>query len=139
MLVRVYDLHTTLDLFVDSNVPHAIVTCGGCLANWERRTKIIDYCVDVLDTSYEENKRIAEKTGGNELRVRRKAQAELYSSDIKVSGDPWFLSDLTRSRLPVFDVQRTQLHNERAVETIVRERSAKGMNLVSLTDALASL
>lgn len=100
---------------------------------------IVDYCVDVLDTSYEENKRIMEKTSGNELRVRRKAQAELYSSDIKVSGGSRLLSDPTRSQPPVFDVQRTQLHNERAVETIVRERSANGMNLIPLPDVSASL
>ena len=63
------------------------VTCGGHLANWGRRTRIIDYCVDVLDASYEENKRIADGVGDTEIRARRKAQAELYSSDIKVSDD----------------------------------------------------
>lgn len=80
-----------------------------------------------------------EKASGNELRARRKAQAELYSSDIKVRGSSAFLSGPTCSHPSVFDVQRTQLHNERTVETIVRERSANGMNLIPLTDALASL
>jgi hypothetical protein len=37
----------------------------------------------------------------------------------------------SRAHMLVFNVQRTQLHNERTVEKIVRERSANGMNLAS--------
>jgi len=117
---------------VDLKVPHILVTYGGHLANWRRRTRIIDYCVDVLDTSYEESKLHLgdEADPGADLRARRKARAELYSSDVKVSGGFLFLSDLMLTPL-TFDVQRTQLHNERIVERIVRERSTNGMNLAS--------
>lgn len=109
------------------------------LANWRRRTQIIDYCVDVLDTSHEDNKLPADEANGTDLRARRKAQAELYSADIKVSETFLYLVDLTRPRPLAFGVQRTQLYNEQAVETIVRERSVNGMDLASLTFAPASL
>lgn len=46
-----------------------------------------------MDASYEENKRIADEASGADPRARRKAQAELYSSDIKVSGGFLFPSD----------------------------------------------
>ncbi|KAF9651162.1 hypothetical protein BDM02DRAFT_3154533 [Thelephora ganbajun] len=77
------------------------------VANWSRRTRIIDYCVNVLDTSYEETKCLADEVHGTDPRARRKAQAELYSANIK----------------------RTQLHNERTVERIVRERSANALQV----------
>jgi len=80
-----------------------LVIRGGRLANWRRRTRIIDYCVDVLDASYEENKRIADGAGGADIRARRKAQAELYSSDIKVNGGFVFPSNSVRSHCPLFD------------------------------------
>lgn len=65
------------------NTPTLIVY-GGRLANWNRRTLIINYCVDVLDASYGETKRAADDANGDDVRARRKAQAELYSADIKV-------------------------------------------------------
>jgi len=71
---------------VNLNFTHIVGICGGCLANWGRRTRIINYCVDVLDASYEENKLLVDQTSGADLRARRKAQAELYSADIKVGG-----------------------------------------------------
>lgn len=58
-------------------------SCGR-LANWNRRTRIINYCADVLDASHEESKRLADEADGADPRVRRKVQAELYSADIKV-------------------------------------------------------
>ena len=77
-LVRLWTLQLIL------NDPHIFATGGGCVANWGRRTRIINYCVDVLDTSYEENKLLADQAKDADLRTRRKAQAELYSADIKV-------------------------------------------------------
>lgn len=97
LLVRVYILRTTTDPFVDLDVPHILITCGGHLANWSRRARIINYCVDVLDTSYEEKKLLADEAKGADLRAQRKAQAELYSADIKVNVRYLCLSDLTYS------------------------------------------
>ena len=73
-----------MDPSVDVKVSHTPIICGGSLANWNRRTRIINYCASVLDASYEEAKHIADKADGADPRVRRKAQAELYSADIKV-------------------------------------------------------
>jgi len=87
-----------MELSVDLQVPHTLTTHNDSLANWRRRTRIIDYCVDVLDASYEENKRIADELDGTDPRTRRKAQAELYSSNIKVSNGSSFLSRLTYLR-----------------------------------------
>ena len=69
----------------------------GRLANWDRRTRIINYCVDVLDASYQETKHIADEADRTDLRARRKTQAELYSAGIKVGGGFQFPSDLAPS------------------------------------------
>lgn len=73
-----------MDPSVDAKVLHTLIICGGRLANWDRRTRIVNYCVDVLDASYDETKHLADDADGADPRVRRKAQAELYSANIKV-------------------------------------------------------
>lgn len=78
--------------------------CDGYLANWRRRTRIIDYCVDVLDASYEENKHLADQANDADLRARRKAKAELYSADIKV-GDITHL--ISHAYAPLYSIRRS--------------------------------
>lgn len=79
--VRVCAPRIAVDPFVDVKVP---CTCGGRLANWNRRARIINYCADVLDASYEGAKNLAEEAVAANPQARRKAQAELYSADINV-------------------------------------------------------
>lgn len=63
------------------------------------------------------------------LGVRHKRNCTRHISRSVVGLDAGLAS---RAHMLVFNVQRTQLHNERTVEKIVRERSANGMNLASL-------
>ncbi|KAG5652424.1 hypothetical protein H0H81_005020, partial [Sphagnurus paluster] len=73
------------------------------VGNWKRRTKLVDYCVLVVDQSLTEKRRILEDDGQDGA-AKRKAQAEMYQKQ----------------------VQRTQVHNELKVESIVRKRAIEG-------------
>lgn len=70
------------------------------VANWKRRTEIINYCVGVVDQSMDEKRRSLD-TEGNDPTQQRRTQGALYAEDVK----------------------RNQVHNELAVEQIVRQRS----------------
>jgi len=68
--------------------------------NWKRRTEIISYCVDVVDKSMDERQQsIRDQTGDSA--AQRRTQAVFFSEEVK----------------------RNQVHNELAVEKIVRQRS----------------
>lgn len=54
-----------------------------CIANWSRRTKLVEYCVSVVDTSMEEKKRTI--AGLETDDARRKAQVQLFAEEVKVS------------------------------------------------------
>ncbi|EMD40825.1 hypothetical protein CERSUDRAFT_111409 [Gelatoporia subvermispora B] len=69
-------------------------------ANWKRRTEIIHYCVGVVDQSMEE-KRNAMESQADDPAAKRKIQGALYAEEVK----------------------RNHVHNELAVERIVRQRS----------------
>ncbi|KAI6105592.1 hypothetical protein F5141DRAFT_1124778 [Pisolithus sp. B1] len=71
--------------------------------NWKRRTEIVDYCVDVVDQSMNEKRRVLEGQHGD-ARAQRKAQADLFAEEVK----------------------RNQVHNELSVERIIRNRSLDG-------------
>ncbi|KZV61007.1 hypothetical protein PENSPDRAFT_554736, partial [Peniophora sp. CONT] len=71
--------------------------------NWKRREAIIEYCVDVVDRSVEQ-KRTALEQGYSDAadeRIQRRIRGEMYAHETK----------------------RNQVHNELAVEKIVRNRS----------------
>jgi hypothetical protein len=51
--------------------------------NWTRRTKIIDYCVNVIDVAQQE-KRLNLETVGDDARAQRKIQAALFADETKV-------------------------------------------------------
>lgn len=68
--------------------------------NWKRRTEIVDYCVNVVDQSMNEKRRVLEGQHGD-ARAQRKAQADLFAEEVK----------------------RNQVHNELSVERIIRKRS----------------
>jgi len=70
--------------------------------NWTRRTKIIDYCVGVLDSSKKDTQTSIDNLE-DDPRSQRKLRAALYADDTK----------------------RNQIHNELTVEKIVRHRSAE--------------
>ncbi|KDQ15354.1 hypothetical protein BOTBODRAFT_31678 [Botryobasidium botryosum FD-172 SS1] len=70
------------------------------VANWNGRTEIINYCVDVVDRKMEE-KRKALEGQESKLDAERSKKSTLYADQVK----------------------RNQIHNEHAVETIVRRRS----------------
>jgi len=68
--------------------------------NWKRRTEIISYCVGVVDKSMDDKRQsIKDQTG--DPTAQRRTQAALFSDEVK----------------------RKQVHNELAVEKIVRQRS----------------
>ncbi|KZT74268.1 hypothetical protein DAEQUDRAFT_682020 [Daedalea quercina L-15889] len=70
------------------------------VANWKRRTEIVDYCVGVVDQSME-SKRMAIDAETENPAAQRRIQGALYAEEVK----------------------RNQVHNELAVEQIVRKRS----------------
>ncbi|KIM53806.1 hypothetical protein SCLCIDRAFT_410755 [Scleroderma citrinum Foug A] len=70
------------------------------IENWKRRTEIVDYCVNVVDQSTNEKRRALQGLQGD-ARAQRKMQAELFAEEVK----------------------RNQIHNELAVERIIRKRS----------------
>ncbi|EJU06577.1 hypothetical protein DACRYDRAFT_113245 [Dacryopinax primogenitus] len=74
------------------------------MAKWKGRADIIDYCVQVVDAAAEEKRqRLQGKSMLGELHedLERRTRGELYADE----------------------VQKRMIHNERQVETIVRERS----------------
>ncbi|EKM59167.1 uncharacterized protein PHACADRAFT_249428 [Phanerochaete carnosa HHB-10118-sp] len=68
--------------------------------NWKRRTDIISYCDGVVDQSMSENRKQLESQETDPVQ-QRKIQGALYAEEVK----------------------RNQVHNELAVEKIVRNRS----------------
>ncbi|KAH9844183.1 caffeine-induced death protein 2-domain-containing protein [Rhodofomes roseus] len=70
------------------------------VANWKRRTEIVDYCVGVVDQSME-GKRMALDAETEDPAAQRRIQGALYADEVK----------------------RNQVHNELVVEQIVRKRS----------------
>ncbi|KAI0723167.1 caffeine-induced death protein 2-domain-containing protein [Earliella scabrosa] len=70
------------------------------VANWSRRTDIVNYCVGVLDESVEA-KRQSILDAGDDASAQRKARGALYAEEVK----------------------RNQVRNELIVEDIVRKRA----------------
>ncbi|KAG8704092.1 hypothetical protein FRC09_003782 [Ceratobasidium sp. 395] len=73
------------------------------VANWVNRTEIVNYCVAVVDKSMDAKR---EALAGQDLKLdeNRKTASSLYSDEVK----------------------RNQMHNELAVEAIIRQRSLDG-------------
>lgn len=61
--------------------PHCIDSFS--VANWKRRTEIINYCVGVVDQSMDEKRRSLD-TEGNDPPQQRQTQGALYAEDVKV-------------------------------------------------------
>lgn len=68
--------------------------------NWKRRTEIIEYCVDVVDKSMEQKRQTFEKEDVTKETARR-LKDEHFEEEVK----------------------RNQIHNELAIEAIIRQRS----------------
>ncbi|KAF8913887.1 caffeine-induced death protein 2 [Gymnopilus junonius] len=71
------------------------------VANWKRRTQLVEYCVSVVDQSLTEKRAVLEDQTQDES-SRRRTQGEMYADQVK----------------------RKQVRNELSVESIVRKRSA---------------
>ncbi|KAG8764141.1 hypothetical protein FRC12_008251 [Ceratobasidium sp. 428] len=73
------------------------------VANWVNRTEIVNYCVAVVDKSMDAKR---EALAGQDLKLdeNRKTASSLYSDEVK----------------------RNQMHNELAIEAIIRQRSLDG-------------
>ncbi|PPR06976.1 hypothetical protein CVT26_004296 [Gymnopilus dilepis] len=90
------------------------------VANWKRRTQLVEYCVSVVDQSLNEKQETVADQTQDEL-SRRKIQGEIYAEQVK----------------------RRHVHNELSVEAIVRKRSAEAFRtrckyfVPPLTDAEA--
>ncbi|KAF5331642.1 hypothetical protein D9611_007679 [Ephemerocybe angulata] len=67
--------------------------------NWKRRTKLVDYCISVVDHNLDE-KHTALKEQTEDAALQRKTKSAIYEDE----------------------VYRRQVHNELSVETIVRKR-----------------
>ncbi|KAG9006622.1 hypothetical protein FRB94_000548 [Tulasnella sp. JGI-2019a] len=70
------------------------------VANWKDRTQIVNYCVDVVDKSMDERRKLIEGTDPA-LDAEPQVRAKLYSEE----------------------VLRNQIHNELSVEQIIRQQS----------------
>jgi len=70
------------------------------VGNWKDRTQIVNYCVDVVDRTMEERRKIIDGT------------------DPDLDGEPQ-----VRAKLYSEEVLRNQIHNELSVERIIRQRS----------------
>ncbi|KDQ64491.1 hypothetical protein JAAARDRAFT_117784 [Jaapia argillacea MUCL 33604] len=68
--------------------------------NWKRRTEIVEYCVGVVDASMDEKRQSMQELESDPA-AQRRTQAALFADEVK----------------------RTQVHNELAVERIVRQRT----------------
>ncbi|KAL0949971.1 hypothetical protein HGRIS_009989 [Hohenbuehelia grisea] len=72
------------------------------IANWNRRTKLVEYCVSVVDESLSEKRtKLESEAPQADPSAMRKAQAALFAEEVK----------------------RNQVHYELAVERIIRQRS----------------
>lgn len=90
----------------------------------------MDYCVNVVDRSIEEKRRLLETTDANPTN-QRKIQGALYAEEVKVCAVSCYSRgpslQLNASTLPLsHNAQRDQVHGELAVEKIVRNRSLNG-------------
>ncbi|CCL99422.1 uncharacterized protein FIBRA_01440 [Fibroporia radiculosa] len=70
------------------------------VANWKRRTEIVEYCVGVVDQSMDEKRKQLQQEAGDPA-TQRRIQGTLFAEEVK----------------------RNQVHNELTVERIVRRRS----------------
>jgi hypothetical protein len=55
--------------------------------NWQRRSRIIDYCVNVVDQSMDGKKQMITETSDPSL--QRKIQGALFAEEVKVSLDAY--------------------------------------------------
>ncbi|KAF5320720.1 hypothetical protein D9619_000947 [Psilocybe cf. subviscida] len=79
------------------------------VANWKRRTQLVNYCVEVVDQSISE--------GRTELQMQQRDSAAVQKK--------------TRGRIYENEVKRKQVHRELTIEEIVRKRSAEGASRFS--------
>ncbi|KAF9485371.1 hypothetical protein BDN70DRAFT_917040 [Pholiota conissans] len=70
------------------------------VANWKRRTQLVEYCVSVVDKSITEKRSAMEDQA--DPKTQRKIQGQIFEDEVK----------------------RKQVHRELTVEDIVRKRSA---------------
>ncbi|KAK2466202.1 hypothetical protein APHAL10511_001844 [Amanita phalloides] len=70
------------------------------VANWKRRTQLIEYCVGAVDQSMNDKRKSIDE-GNLDASSRRKVQGEMYADEVK----------------------RHQVRNELTVESIIRQRS----------------
>ncbi|QRW26903.1 caffeine-induced death protein [Rhizoctonia solani] len=75
------------------------------VANWENRTEIVNYCVDVVEATME-TKRQALAGQDPKLDENRRTASSLYTDEVK----------------------RNQMRNELTVEAIIRQRSLDGVD-----------
>jgi len=72
------------------------------VGNWRRRTKLVEYCVFIVDQSLAEKQSLLD--GENQdTAIKRTMQGQIYAEQVK----------------------RTQVHNELRVETIIRRRAVE--------------
>ena len=55
--------------------------------NWNRRTEIVGYCVNVVDQSLEEKRTSLENTGSDPA-TQRKIKGALFAEEVKARIDP---------------------------------------------------
>ncbi|KAH9482638.1 hypothetical protein JR316_0004738 [Psilocybe cubensis] len=71
------------------------------VANWKRRTQLVEFCASVVDKSLTENQSALDDETQDPA-TRRRIQGVVFANEVK----------------------RKQVHNELVVESIVRKRSA---------------
>jgi len=99
--------------------------------NWTCRTKLVEYCVHVVDQSLTEQRKSIDESG--DLASRRKIQAKMFEDEVKVWTLQYFSLEI------YLHTQRAQVRNELTVESIVRKRSVEGMPTTSLYGSTQSL
>lgn len=68
------------------NLKHSLSSYFSLTANWKDRTEIVNYCVDVVDKSMAERRKIIDGTDAG-LDAEPQVRAKLYSEEVLVSSN----------------------------------------------------
>ena len=97
------------------------------LENWKRRIEIVEYCTGVVDHFVEAEQQSFESQPQDDPARNRRAQAAMFANEVKASGFGSTMENLSTNG----DIQRNQVHNEKTIEKIVRQKSLDGKGLTS--------
>lgn len=60
------------------------------IANWKRRTQLVNYCAEVVDQSISEGRTELEMQQRDSAAVQKKTRGRIYENEVKVGFDVYF-------------------------------------------------